>query len=96
MDPERRPADEPSVVQFPLEVWLILAAITTIGVVGMLHAVAALTGEVKNAHDLRIKVATLREDYQRQLRASAEAAEAQEAQPAPAPAPGPIPERRAA
>ena len=77
---------------FSIEIWLALGAVTAIAVLATLHALAsAASGEI-HMHDLQHRVAQLRIDYYRRMRATGadrlgpgviEAAPVEEVEPEP-------------
>jgi len=70
-----RPADDLPVTNFTLEVWLLLAAVAGGGVLAMLFCLAAEVRNHAHMHDLKVKVHSLRLEYQAQVQARKEAAD---------------------
>jgi hypothetical protein len=59
-------------VDFPGEVWAAIGIISVVGVLGVLHSLATQIRNQIALHDTKVRVATLRQNYARQLAAASE------------------------
>jgi hypothetical protein len=60
------------------QVWVVLAVIAGVGVLSILHYIAATFSNAAYVHDLRVRVSAIRKDQAERLKAITEAAEAAE------------------
>jgi cell division protein FtsW (lipid II flippase) len=60
------------------QVWVILAVTAGVGVLGILHYVAASFHNATYVHDMRVRIAALRKNQAERLQALAEATQAAE------------------
>jgi len=66
------PSDAQSMVSFTTEIWLALAVLGVAAVLGMLYGLATQVSNEKQAHDVRAKVALLRNQYTAKLAGQAD------------------------
>ncbi len=81
---------------FSLEVWFLLASVAGGGVLAMLFCLAAEVRNHAHVHDLKVKVHSLRLEYQAQVQARKEAAARGDVNLVPVAEPVEEPLRRAA
>lgn len=67
-------ADDDSVTNYSFEVWLALGAVSGAGILAMLFCLAAEVRNHTHVHDLKVKVHSLRMEYQIQVQQRKEAA----------------------
>jgi hypothetical protein len=75
LNPPSSLADALPVTNFTFEVWILMGAVAGGGVLAMLFCLAAEIRNHAHVHDLKVKVHSLRLEYQAQVQARQDAAD---------------------